>query len=778
VVPVAGLRYLARDKPITRVTDYAVYLSDNGTDWGTPVLTGKLKSRDPGADILVPEPEPARFVKFEIRGSTHGPPVAIAELSVLAGGEPVTAGEQGAGSLVAAQPSGKADFSGRERWRNPEIFEVNREPAHAFSLVFPDAASAAPEPDWADPYAGSSRFRSLNGDWKFFFSDNLAGAPAGFERPEFSVAQWKKLPVPSSWEQYGYGQLYFIDSLQPFLGDPRNPDIPKTPEETAKRVDDCWIPTAFNPVGSYRRSFEIPAGWQGQRVILHFGGVSSAFTCWVNGKEIGYSEDSFSPAEFDITDHLVPGENTLAVQVLMWSDGSYLENQGMARMSGIQRDVLLIARPPLFIADFHLVPTLNKDCTSGTLSTTVTLNNKSGRKAESPVVRLTLLDASGRPVLETKSSAATVLPGQPVELVLPEATLPSPALWHPETPDLYTALIELEGGEVIRQDVAFRRFDWEEKGNFHLNGKRFLMRGVNRHDWSETNGRTASHGDMLADVERMKQLNVDTVRCSHYPNDPRFAALCARHGIVMIDEANVETHRHKTLLSDDHPEWRPQALFRVSNMVMRDRNQPAVIMWSIGNEQFRGWPQTVEEEAKLCKALDPTRGVMAERIWDYKNDTLYGQGVIDFISPMYSVESRLNWYLKHREKGETRPLFWCEYAHAMGNSMPKLQAYWDAFESSDGVNGGCIWSWRDVALLDPDSGKSGKRWLYPGDEKAFEFNLNTGPTGVILPDASIANAKPFELKAVYQKAAFAAGSKPGTVRIKNKFSFTLHPLCP
>lgn len=666
----------------------------------------------------------------------------------------------------------------RERWQDPEVFAVNRLPAHAFTLAFPDAQSAAPEPDWANPYAGSSRFQLLNGNWAFRWSSNLDEAPAGFHRPGFDVSGWDAIPVPSPWQIHGFGQLYYFNSFHPYLADPRNPELPKdTPRRDPARTDLAeagWVPTVFNPVGSYRHTFTVPDEWNDMRVILHFGGVQSAFTCWVNGREVGYSQDSFTPAEFDITDYLKAGVNELAVQVIRWSDGAYLENQDMIRMSGILRDVMLIARPPLHIADFCLVPLLDPSQEQGALNARVSLLNAASEASGPAELELVLLDESGRPVGRASAPSAPLRSGDAAELVLPELELSDPRLWHPEDPRLYTVLLTLkENGrvrEVLRQDTAFRRFDRDDRGNLHLNGRRFYLRGVNRHETSEETGRTVSYAEMLQDARLMKRLNINTVRTSHYPDDPRWVALCARYGIAVIDECNLETHSVEVLMDDEHPEWRAQALFRMRNMVLRDRSQPAVLIWSLGNEQFRGWPRTIQEMARLTRELDPTRGIMAERAWDYRENVIRGEGLIDFVAPMYGGNVRAGQYLEHWNRGERRPFFFCEYAHCMGNSMSELADKWAFQEEHDGLNGGCIWDWADQALLLPLPGLPGRHWTYGGDWGDCDSDRIFCANGIVLPDRSIQTSKPAEVKAVYQQAAFAAGSDPATVRITNKFA--------
>jgi len=672
----------------------------------------------------------------------------------------------------------ESESSVKARWVDPEVFSVNRLPAHAFSLVFPDEKSATPEPDWADPYAGSSRFQSLNGKWDFKWSPNMKEAPRGFQESGFDVSSWDKIPVPSPWQVCGYGQLYYFNTFPPFFGDPRNNQGLTRKgwcPETKALAEDGWVPTEFNPIGSYRNDFTIPKSWDGMRVILHFGGVQSAFTCWVNGKEVGYSQDSYTPAEFDITEYLQLGTNHLAVQVIRWSDGTYMENQDQIRMSGIVRDVMLIARPPRYIEDFYLVSTLDPAMTQGTLHAQVSLLNSAVKTSSAGELEITLLDANSKPVLQASASATPLPSGQNLQITFPDLALDNPVLWHPESPHLYTVLLTLkEDGlvrEVIRQDVGFRRFEWNQEGNIYLNGARFYMRGVNRVDNSPNTGRTVDYAEMLKDVRLMKQHNVNTVRNAHYPRDPRWQALCARYGLAVIDEANLETHNNEVIMSDAHPEWRAQALFRVRNMVMRNRNEPAIVMWSLGNEQFIGWSQTVEEMAKLTKGLDSTRGIMAQRasVWDLEKGIINGKGLIDFVSPMYNEMDRIRRYKEHWENGERLPFFFCEYAHSMGNSMANLDEYWSKFESHDGFNGGCIWDWADQALLMPIKGYPGKTWTYGGDWGEYSSDKIFCANGIFLPDRSIATAKPREVKSVYQQVSFGTGKSQQSVSVANKY---------
>jgi beta-galactosidase len=679
----------------------------------------------------------------------------------------------------------------RPRWANPEVFAVNREPAHAFSLVFSDEASARPEPNWENPFAGSSRYQLLNGDWKFKWTENLSTAPVDFDEPGFNVSGWDEIPVPLPWQMAGYDQLYYFNADLPMLKDPRNQmpagdpqkdvdnsDMLVNPQNNFRKVQvaaakEVLVPTVFNPVGSYVTEFTMPDEWGNQRVVLHFEGVKSAFTCWINGQEVGYSQDSFSASEFDITPYIQKGSNRLAVQVLCWSDGTYLENQDRIRMCGIIRDVYLFATPKVHIGDFYLLPQVAKELDQADVRLDFQLRNTSSAAAAGYEAEIELIDPAGRTVFTEAAPIPSVAASETRTITLSKS-VDSPKLWHPEAVHLYTALIKLKHDgnvtEVIRQDVGFRRFEWDESGNIYLNGKRYYMRGVNRSDCSPETGYSVSYADMLADAQLMRRLNINNVRTSHNPNDPRWVALCNRYGITLLSEANLEAHTHEEIFSDPEcePKWTPQAVFRMQNMVQAHKNNPSIILWSIGNEQFDRIANqpTVRAMYDAAKAIDPSRGVFCERMFDIKqNDSL--DHFLDFIGPMYRGKEI---YVQWNESGQDRrPFFMSEYAHAMGNSMADLAAQWDYFEQHDGLNGGQIWDWRDQAVLHPLPGLEGRHFTYGGDwgepcGSGRVFCMN----GITFPDRGL-NAKSFQTWAVYQQVAFDSVDAD-SVRIKNKFA--------
>ena len=571
-------------------------------------------------------------------------------------------------TLLATMVSAKsADGSSnqaetKQEWANREVFAVNRLPAHAFTHRFPSKESARPEPNWENPYH-PDRYKMLNGTWKFNWSENPASAPGDFHKPDYNVTNWDDIPVPLPWQIAGHGQLYYFNSGMPVVSDPRNVRggwsaktldlIKKKPGIVTKiAATEGWVPTKFNPVGSYVTEFTVPTNWDKERVVLHFGGVKSAFYCWLNGQFVGYSQDSFTPAEFDITSLLRSGKNRLAAKVIRWSDGTYMENQDMIRMSGIIRDVYIYQTPRTYIADFFLIPELSDDNATGSVKLDVGLANRVGAPEPRTVEFELFNNQTGERVLNkaAKSEAGKVQFN---------AEIADPDRWHVERPNLYTALITTKRGsqveEVIRQDVGFRKLTWDEYGNTYLNGARYMMRGVNAHDTSERTGRTISYAEMVKDVTTMRALNINSLRMAHYPKDIRYYALCNRYGIAVIDENNMESHTFDRIYADPEvePLYRPQALFRMNNMVQRDKNQPCVIMWSFGNEQF---PKHLDEIPTLramydaTKKTDPTRPTFAERTFQKHKDR-NTHPYIEFIAPMYSG---FRHYARWHETGQDR----------------------------------------------------------------------------------------------------------------------------
>ena len=561
--------------------------------------------------------------------------------------------------------------STREEWDDPAVLHLNTEPPHATMMVYPTPELARQGRSTSSPW-----FHSLNGAWKFQYSASPAARPAGFERPAFDDSTWADIRVPGNWELQGFGTPIYSNSRYPFAYDPKNP--------RAARSD--------NPVGSYRSAFTVPKDWAGRRVLLHFGGVDSAFYVWVNGRRIGYSEDSRTPAEFDVTPALRPGQNILAVEVYRWSDGSYLEDQDMYRLSGIFRDVYLWSTASRHIRDFEVRTDFDKAYRDGVLRATLSVQNTD---ATTGVVSATvqLMDADGREVSPAAARTARVAAGaeQRIALSMP---VRAPRKWSSETPYLYTAILTLKDAagrviEVIPVRVGFRTV--EIRGaRVLVNGQAILFKGVNRHEHSPDLGHYVERAWMVRDIELMKQHNINSVRTSHYPNDPEWYALCDQYGLYVMDEANIESHAYglgpDNRLAND-PAWQPAHLDRIRRMVERDKNHPSGMIWSLGNEAGDG--PTFAAGYQWAKQRDPSRPV------HYQGSTRHGGSNSDINSFMYPTPQNV---VERAQQRPTMPLVICEYSHAMGNSSGGLKEYWDIFYSGTNAQGAFVWDWVDQGI--------------------------------------------------------------------------------
>lgn len=617
-------------------------------------------------------------------------------------------------------------------WENPAVNQINKEAPRAWFVPFADASEVNSEDKWA-----SSLLKSLNGEWMFHLSQNPAERPAWFFKNDFDTRDWETITVPSNFEIEGFTYPIYTNVQYPHE---------KTPPVIQKH---------YNPVGSYKRTFTIPENWDGKEVYLHFGAVSSAMYVWVNEQKVGYSEDSKTPAEFNITKYLKPGDNTLAVEVYKWSDGSYLEDQDFWRLGGISRDVFLMAREKQHVRDFRVTAGLDDDYTTGIFRMQAEMKDSSDDNAvtveamlydgEELVERFTETTSKGK--VEFVSEYENVKP------------------WSAEIPNLYNLVITLKDDagkvlEVIRQDVGFRQI--EIKGNTLLvNGRYIYLKGVNLHEHHDVNGHVVDEATMIKDIEVMKMHNINAVRTSHYPQPERWYELCNRYGIYLIDEANVESHGmgygEESLAKDST--WKASHLYRTRNMFERDKNQPSIIIWSLGNEAGNG--VNFDATYDYLKAQDTTRPVQYEQAHGGRNTDIY--------VPMYARIEHMERYAK--EDG-SKPLIQCEYAHAMGNSVGNLQDYWDVIESYEVMQGGFIWDWVDQGLLTEDENGE-KFWAYGGD-----FGPDTVPSdgnfclnGLVDPDRKPQPAME-EVKKVYQYIKFRpVNLKNGTIEIENKYGF-------
>ena len=645
--------------------------------------------------------------------------------------------------------------NGFPEWNNnPDIFQLNRLPAHALSVPFESVEEAM-----NGDYHSSANYRSLNGTWKFSFALNPEARVREFYKPTYDTRGWDDIEVPGHWQLQGYDYPQYTNIRYPWVD--------------KDDIEPPMAPTKYNPVGSYTRTFILPEDWSGQPVYLSFQGVESAFYVWVNGDLVGYSEDTFTPAEFDLTPYLVEGENTLAVEVYRWCDASWLEDQDFWRLSGIFRDVYLYRIPGAHIYDYFIRTDLDASYCDAEFTVDATIANSFGRDLGPMLLEAQLYDDSGNPVFSnpiTQSIAFRDCDSQKVKL---EGHVQSPLKWSAEEPNLYTLILQLQDAhgqtlEVLTCKVGFRKFEIAD-GLMRINGRPILLKGVNRHEFSCDSGRTLSYEDMVKDVTLMKRHNINAVRTSHYPNDPRWYDLCDQYGIYLINETNLESHGTwsfgQTTLGDtvpgSKPEWTENVLDRCNSMLERDKNHPSVIIWSLGNESFGGDNFITMHD--YLRDKDPTRVVHYEAVVHWRES----EAASDIESRMYESIHRLEEYARrHPEK----PFILCEYSHAMGNSCGGLHKYWEVFERYPVLQGGFIWDWVDQAIRTKTS--DGKEYLaYGGDFGDSPNDGNFCGNGLLFADRTV-SPKLLEVKKCYQFVKFAAVDlKEGTIRVENRNLF-------
>ncbi len=651
-----------------------------------------------------------------------------------------------ASAAIAASPD----------WENEHVVGIGKEPPRATSLPYPDRASALKDRRESTPW-----FQSLNGQWAFHWSPVPDDRPEEFYRNDFDDQAWGKIPVPSNWQMQGHGIPLYTNITYPFKKDA--PRVMGAPD------DHDW--TSFkwrNQVGSYRTTFTVPDAWDGRRVFLQFNGVDSAFYVWINGTKVGYSQDSRTPAVFDITDTLRPGENLLAAEVYQYSDGSYLEDQDFWRLSGIFRDVFLWSTNDFSIRDTFVHAGLDEQLENGRLGVEVEVVNRDD--AAAPVrVELELVDDTSATVWKREEGPVTIAPaGRTTVTVDPEA-IPDVTPWSAETPNLYTLLVTLRDVdgrtiEVNRHNVGFRTVEIAG-GQMLVNGQPILLKGVDRHEHDPETGHTVSVDSMIRDIRLMKQHNINAVRTSHYPNDPRWYDLCDRYGLYVVDEANIESHGYGTGQDRNalakNPDWIEAHLDRTRRMVERDKNHPSVIVWSLGNESGNGI--CFDATYDWITRRDPSRPVQYEQAGEVRNT--------DIVCPMYA---RIADMVRYAERSDvTRPYIQCEYAHAMGNSVGNLQDYWDVIERYPVLQGGFIWDWVDQGIARSiRDGAGAEGFLYGGDFGDRPNDADFCANGIVLADRT---PKPHaaEVKKVYQNIKVEPlDVSAGTIKVTNEFFFT------
>lgn len=624
-----------------------------------------------------------------------------------------------------------------KEWENHIVNQLNRETMHAHFVPYASEEGALLQ--------DSSQLRTylLNGTWKFHYSKNPASRPVFFYEDRYDVADWADIQVPGSWELQGFDVPIYTDTRYPF---PPNP--PHVPKE-------------YNPVGSYKTSFRIPESFDGSDILLHFGGVESAFYCWVNGQFVGYSEDSRLSAEFLINQYLKPGLNSLAVEVYRYSDGSYLEAQDYWRYSGIERDVMLIARPAVRVKDFEVKASLTNRYVDGNFEIDVLLDNR--REVHGTEIQLNVFDdnkqliASSR--LKARNQSDTLLSFRKIfQQVKP---------WTAETPHLYTVTVSTVDRKGRVTESFAHRFGFRtveiKNGMLLLNGIPVLIKGVNRHEHNMYTGRTITVESMEEDIRLMKLFNINAVRCSHYPNYPQWYELCDKYGIYLVDEANIESHG-----MSDHPSvqtladwenWDIPFRERMMRMMERDKNFTSVITWSLGNES--GYGKHFENLYHEAKRRDPSRPVQ------YEGGHM--AGLSDIYCPMYARIWALRQWVNERQK---RPFILCEYTHAMGNSVGNLQDYWDLIYKYDNLQGGFIWDWVDQTFARKDD--DGRDiWAYGGDMGFVGIvnDSNFCANGLVAADRSL-HPHIWEVKHVYRYIHFeSVPFSSDLIRITNRHDF-------
>lgn len=649
-------------------------------------------------------------------------------------------------SLVAgleAQPNSPS----APDWENPRVFGIGKEPPRANLTPYPDVTAALSG-------RKSTMVESLNGIWKFHWVKSPELRPADFYKPEYDVSGWKQIPVPSNWEMQGYGTPIYTNVTYPFKRD--FPRVTETPD------DHSW--TAYSqrdPVGSYRREFTLPESWAGHEIYLLFAGVNSAYYLWINGEKVGYSQDSRMSAEFDVTRYLKPGKNILAVEVYRWSDGSYLEDQDFWRMSGIFRDVMLVARPPVHFLDFQVKTPLDAAFQNATLKLSTTVKNLEPHKV-GVTIEARLQDASGVTVFTTVRKT-NIAAGKDAALEI-DQPVSAPNKWSAESPYLYKLLLTLKDSkgkvlETIPWHVGFRQS--EIRGNQILfNGKKLMIKGVNRHEFDPDLGQVMTRASMIADIKLMKQNNINAVRTCHYPDVNEWYDLADEYGLYILDEANVESHGYgsnQIQPISNGEEYRDAIVDRLRRTIERDKNHASIIGFSMGNEA--GYGANFVAAKQWAKDRHPEFFIIYE-----PGNSIHG----DALTPMYTKPQNIAAY--YSKYGNGRPFFEIEYAHAMGNSTGNFQQYWDVMEAEPWAHGGFIWDWVDQGIR--RKGPYGRDlWAYGGDfgDQPNDDNFNTN--GLVLPDRTPHPGLTEVKKSYASIKTEGIDLSTGRVRVHNRYNF-------
>lgn len=633
-------------------------------------------------------------------------------------------------------------------WENPLLVDQGKEKGHVTFMLF-DSEKDAME----DDYSKSPYYQSLNGQWKFNYVDRHADRIKDFYRTDLNDGGWANLTVPSNWELNGFGVPIYTNITYPH---------PKTPPFIGDN----------NPVGTYRKAFDIPKSWENRETLLHFGSISGCAFIYVNGKKVGMTKASKLPSEFNLSPFLKKGNNLLAVQVFRWHDGSYLEDQDFWRLSGIERNVYLYSMPKQTIWDFFLKGDLDKTYTNGLFSAAVDVRKFDKALLSGGSVLVSLRDKSGKTVFQKTQSFGPGL--DTLQTIQLSGTVKNPLKWNAEQPILYDCILTLKDSNgksiaITGAKIGFRKVEIKN-AQLLINGVATYVHGVNRHEHDDVTGHTTTKELMLKDIRLMKEFNINAVRLSHYPNDPLWYKLCDKYGLYLVDEANIETHAmgaefqswfDKTKHPAYLPEWAPAHVDRTVRMVERDKNHASIIIWSLGNESGNG--PVFHDNYKWIKNRDNTRPVQFEQAGEDWNT--------DIVCPMYPSMANLKKYAADNTK--TRPYIMCEYSHAMGNSNGNFQEYFDIIRGSKHMQGGFIWDWVDQGIKTKDA--NGKTfWAYGGDLGGFYWqNDENGVADGMISSDRTPDPGAYEIKKVYQYIQFSAkDTNNGTITIENLFDFT------
>ena len=644
-------------------------------------------------------------------------------------------------------------------WEDPLIIGENKEQGHTICFSHVDKETAISNKK--SPY-----YKNLNGKWKFNWVTRPADKPEEFYKTNYDVESWNDIEVPGTFELQGYGMPYYLShSYPPSL---RTRKVPNINHED-------------NPVGSYKKNFRIPKSWEGREVFLHFGGVKSAFYLWINGKKVGYSQGSMTPAEFNITSYLKKGTNQVAVQVYKWSDGSYLEDQDFWFLGGIYRDVFLYSKPPLYISDYFAHTKFDSKYKDALLNLQVSLGNVKGKRITKHKLEVYLFDGkkliTGKPLVKQNISLKK---SDSIKNLDFEILVKKPKKWSAETPNLYSLvfLIYDDKGQIV--DCISNKFGFCQVEiqieQLLINGESIILKGVNHHDFDPDYGYSIPYERMKQDVEIMKQNNINAVRTSHYPSDPRFYELCDEYGIYVLDEANVETHglhANWNIVSKMSDFWTKAVVDRMERMVERDKNHPSVIMWSLGNEA--GFGQAFHAMKDAAIKIDDTRPIHYDEdhyceITDVMSNMYFTTDKVELIGEHQEVPMRFPARNIKPEDYAGKPFVLCEYAHAMGNSLGNFQEYMDLFEKYANCIGGFIWDFVDQGLRKKTTDGQ-DYWAYGGDFGDVPNSSNFCINGIVRPDRT-PNPSLFEVKKVYQEIAVKlVDIYEARIEVTNKYRF-------